>query len=141
MSKVTLALIALAVLAVIELARWLWRRRVAATGGTAYGRAAALGRAVAEAHARAQAERPGTDAEELRVLALTRASGKSEAEVAALVDEARGISELHSSLRMLATRLAVQAERGREEDRDQKQMRGAIADAQRAVYDTVPGDL
>ena len=141
MSKVTLALILMAFLAVIELARWLWRRRNESTGATAYGRAAALGRAVAEAHARVQAERPGTDAEELRVLALTRALGKSEAEVAALMDEARSISELHSSLRMLATRLAVEAERGRQESRDAQQMRGAIVDAQRGVYDTVPGDL
>lgn len=134
-------LIALVVLILTAVVFWLSRQGSGAFESAAYRRAAALGQTVALSHRAVAAEAPEAGAEELKVLALARASGKSEAEVRALVDEAKGTSELHSSLRMLATRLAVQAERGREENREAQRLRAAIADAQRAVRDTVPDEL
>ena len=74
-------LIVLAVLALAVVGFWLWRRGPGASEPPAYRRAAALGRAVAEAYDAAAAERPQAGAEELRTLALSRASGRSEAEI------------------------------------------------------------
>ncbi len=138
-------LVAVSVLAVLLAAAVAWRvlrsRGGSGEGSAAYRRAAGLAVATVRGYRDAAASDPDAAPEELRIRALVESSGRPEAEIRALMAEAKKASILHTSLRMLTTRVAAERERSRAGTADARWLSTDVADAQRAVAANVPDEL
>jgi hypothetical protein len=138
-----LIVVLVALLALLLLALYRYRRRVADRSRIAAARERALRvtEAALETYRLARSQDPSLGAEDLKLRVLTTVSGETEAQVRARIEKARGVSARHATLQMLLVDVAVRQERELEDQLGSEQVLQSVAEVQKVVLTLVPSDL